>query len=133
MFELGRQPCKFFFTESSCCINLFCTYMHAAITIDQIFPEDNYSCHSPNFMLKCNFPMDPITAFWTVSDDKNSATVNQSTPGHTVDSSKMQRGMIYLEMNKRYSKNNSYSCTAVYADGSTAYSDLFSIPMAEGL
>ena len=108
--------------------------MPAASTIDQIFPEDNYLCHSLNFMLKCTFRVDPITVFWTISNNKNSETVTPITPGHTMDSSTMQSGVIYLEVNSTmHSKNNSYSCTAVYADGSTDYSDHFAVRMIEGL
>ena len=98
-----------------------------------MFPENvDYCCHCPNIKLKCNFSESPLIASWAVVNGKDNELVTPSTPGHTVDTSEIQSGTLYLEVNSTvYSEGNSYSCTAVYPDGETEVADSFLIPMVE--
>ena len=80
--------------------------------------NNNYCCHCPNIVLKCNFSKNPLTAFWTVLSNGVPDQVNDNTPGHTVDRSEVQNGILSLHVNHTmYSENNTYSCTALYDDG----------------
>ena len=112
-------------------------FAHTASMVEQVFPANvDYCCHCPNIKLKCTFSKKPLTALWSVlKNGRDPEQVTPSTPGHTVDTSEIQNGpgSLYLEVNSTvYSEDNSYSCTAVYADGDTEVSELFRIPMAEG-
>ena len=105
------------------------------LVAEQTFPENvDYCCHSPNIELKCTFPEKPFTASWTAFDVKAGPNqVISSTPGHCVDASEMGNGTLFLQVNHtKHSEGKSYSCTAVYADGSTEASEAFVIPRLEG-
>ena len=103
-------------------------------SIMQMHPMNaSYSCHCPSVVLKCNFSKNPTKAFWTVLiNGTDTQVVTTSTPGHTVDMSKVQDGILYLEVNNtKYSEGNHYSCTAEYPDNEPELSGLFPIPVVE--
>ena len=110
-------------------------FFHTANSVKQTFPKNAaYSCHSPNIKLQCTFSVDALTAFWTVLvNGRDPEQVTPSTPGHIVDANELQHGTLYLTVNSTlYSRGNSYSCTAVYPDGDTEFSEVFVTPMVEG-
>ena len=110
-------------------------YAHAASRIEQVYPlNTNYCCHCPNIELMCTFSENPFTASWTVLRNGVPDQVTDGTPGHTVNRSQLQNGILVLHVNHTmYSKHNIYSCTALYVDGTeTEETNSFVIPMDEG-
>ena len=110
-------------------------FAHTASMVEQVFPANvDYCCHCPNIKLKCTFSKNPVTAFWSaLINGRDPELVTPSTPGHTVNTSEIQNGTLYLMVNSSvYSEGNQYSCTAVFPGDKTEVAGSFPIPMAEG-
>ena len=110
-------------------------FAHIASTVEQVFPANvDYCCHCPNIKLKCTFSKNFFTVSWSVLiNGRDPELVSEFTPGHTVDTSEIQNGTLYLMVNNTvYSEGNSYSCIVVFPDSETEAADSFPIPMAEG-
>ena len=103
--------------------------------IQTIFPDgtDQYRCHCPSIILRCNFPTAPriVAANWFVKVNRfpeNCADVD----GHMVNAANLQRGMLILSIcDTGQLPGSIYNCIAVYSDSSTA-ERVFTIPQSEG-
>lgn len=99
--------------------------------IHRMYPEtEEYHCHCPNTMLQCIYPGNAIIAgFYVVV---NGVQQNcDGYPGHEVN---LDNNALFLTVNATVSSvnGNNYICTAVYADRSTATSEIWTLPGREG-
>ena len=108
-----------------------CTGMVAEI--QRTFPNtQDYRCHCPSIILKCTFPRNPVAAAWYVSINGSLENCDGYF-SHSVNNASMQSGSLELLINNTgVSQGNIYSCTAVYANGSTAESEAIILPTFEG-